>query len=201
MSYTNQQEGHIVNTCTKALLAAALLGLGGGGIAAEEKKHVIIGVAGDGAGDNVAITLNSDELGFDLDDMQVGETRSVVDEQGRSILVTRNSSGFSFNVDGETIELPDFAELDSDDFHWVAEGGEADINLQVIRQHGNATVAQPGGTVVVSREPIDEATRMSIRSILESAGHGNDVEFVDHEGPHEGRVFVKKIEKVVKVDQ
>jgi len=36
--------------------------------------------------------------------MQVGDNRSVVDKNGRSILVTRAEENFSFDIDGKTID-------------------------------------------------------------------------------------------------
>jgi len=169
------------------------------GLAEEATRHIVVGVAGDEMGETT-FKLNSDDIGFDLDDLQIGETRSIVDEQGRSVLITRGESGFSFNIDGKIIELPDFAAIEGEDFHWVTDGTDADVNVQVVRKHGNARIADTGSTVIVSPEPIDQATRTSIQSVLESAGYDSDVEFIDHEGSHDRQVFIKKVEKVVEAD-
>jgi hypothetical protein len=187
-----------MNTITKLVLAAAVLGVAGNSLAGEESRHVMaIEVAGDTAANGVSFRLDSDELGFDLDEMQMGETRSVVDESGRAIMITRSETGFSFNVDGETIELPHFADMDGEDLHWVGKGDDADVNVQVVRKHVNTTMSDTNATVIFSPQPIDAATRASIQSILEAAGYGSEVEFIDHEGSDDGHIFIKKVEKVV----
>lgn len=187
-----------MKNCTSILLAIALLSAAGGGVAEEGTKHVMaVEVAGHGATDGVAFKLDSEDLGFELDDMQVGETRSVVDEDGRPILITRNETGYSFNIDGNVIDLPNLGEADGEDMHWVTDGDDADVNVHVIRKNMSATISETGGTVIISPKPIDEATRLSIQSILESAGHGSDVEFIDHDGSDDGQVFIRQIEKVV----
>ena len=183
---------------TKLFLISILLGVAGGVFAGEEKKHVMaIEVAGDDTSEDVKFKLDSDDLGFDLDEMQVGETRSVVDESGRSVLITRNETGFSFNVDGKTIEMPHFADFDGEDIDWVSAHGDADVNLHVVRRHGAGTLSDIDGTVVISPKPIDAATQASIQSILEAGGYGSEVEFIDHDSDTDGQVFIKKIEKVV----
>jgi hypothetical protein len=71
------------------LVVSAMLGIACSGYAGEEAKHVIaIDFVGEGDTDKVSLKLNSEDLGFELDEMQVGETRSVVDETGRAILIT-----------------------------------------------------------------------------------------------------------------
>lgn len=196
--YTNAHKGQKVKNHTRVMLAAALLSLAGSGIAGEKAKHVMaVEVSGDGAADGMAFKLNSDDLGFGLDELQVGETRSIVDEAGRPILITRNENGFSFNVDGKVIDLPGFHDIDGEAVHWVSDGNDAEVNVHVINETNTATLAQSDGTVIISSQPIDETTRQSIETILESAGHNGDVEFIDQSGTQQGQVFIKKIEKVV----
>ena len=38
--------------------------------------------------------------------MQEGENQAIVDEQGRTILITREADGFRFDVDGKSIKMP-----------------------------------------------------------------------------------------------
>lgn len=198
VAYTNSNKGHKVMNCTKVLLAAALLGVAGVGLAGEEKKHVMaIEVTGDSTADSTAFRWNSDELGFDLDEMQTGETRSIVDEDGRPILITRTEDGYSFNVDGKVIDLPQIHALGGDSVHWVSDDAAGDVNVHVIKGAGSATMSDTDGTVIISSEPIDETTRQSIQAILESAGHSGDLEFIDRNGSENGQVFIKRIEKVV----
>lgn len=175
-----------------------MLGIACSGYAGEQAKHVIaIDVVGEDDTEKVSLKLNSEDLGFELDEMQVGETRSVVDEKGRAILITRSESGFSFDVNGKTIDMPDFTEVNGENFHWVANSDDAAMNVQVLHHNRTATLAGPGGTVIITSKPIDESTRLSIQAILESAGHGSEVDFIDHENSDDGQVFIKKVEKVV----
>ncbi len=112
----------------------------------------------DGSHDDAfRIELDSDEMGFNLHDMQVGENRSVVDKSGRSILVTRGEDGFVFNVDGETIEMPVF----DGDHHgavWVSDGDGKVVDLQVTKDIDFINAENMDGIMIMSGKPIDEAT-------------------------------------------
>jgi hypothetical protein len=89
----------------KILPLALALGLAATAFAGEETHMKIAVVKDDGDGD-VRIELDSDDIGFNLDELQVGESRSVVDKSGQSILITRTTAGYTFDVDGETIDMP-----------------------------------------------------------------------------------------------
>ena len=163
----------------------------------------IFGLAGSAlAGEDVTIAINSEELGFDwreLHDMQEGENRSIIDESGRSILVTREADGFTFNIDGEIVEMP--ALFGGHHGMVLAENGdEVDVNVHVMRRAQFAGRHEMHGmddTVIISGEPIDDATQQQIKLLLESAGYDSDVNFIDREAAHGERVFIKKIEETV----
>ena len=55
----------------------------------EEKRVMKIVVAGDSSGDRTAFHWTSDDADFDMQGMQLGETHSIVDESGSSVLITR----------------------------------------------------------------------------------------------------------------
>ena len=163
----------------------------------------IVGLVGSAlAGDDVRIVINSEELGFDLRDlhgMQEGENRSIVDESGRNILITREADGFTLNIDGEIIELP----MLFGGYHamaWSEDGDEVDVNVHVMHR---AKMASMGGmhdfddTMIISRKPIDDATKQQIKLLLESAGYESDVNFIDREAAHGEQVIIKRIEKTV----
>ena len=62
------------------------------GIAMAEKDmemEIKIAIDDGSDGELVFLNLDSENMGFALHDMQVGEIQSVVDESGRSILITR----------------------------------------------------------------------------------------------------------------
>ena len=99
------------------LLALALPGLADDG--AETRYDVkIVTVDGD---ETVNVAFSSDDMGFDIAEMQVGENRSFTDDQGRNILVTREDSGFRLDVDGKTVEIPEIGGIH----------GMADIDVDV----------------------------------------------------------------------
>ncbi len=77
--------------------------------AGDKDRHKMeIRVVADGSDGEVHLTLDSDDLGFNLHDMQVGENRSIVDKDGRSILITRGEESYSFDIDGKTVDMPLF---------------------------------------------------------------------------------------------
>ena len=182
-----------------AVLVAAA-SLAAAAIAGEEIRHkmAIAVIDEDGSGET-RIELDGDDLGFSLHDMQEGENRSIIDKSGRTILVTREADGFRFDVDGKTIRMPAF-----DGHHegavWMSDGDITDVDLHVMHDAGTATAHSMDGVMIISEKPVDDATRQAIKSMLESAGHGSEVRFVDSEsgmdGAHKVRVIEKKVEVV-----
>ena len=193
---------------SKIVLALGVLCLAGVALAGEEvKTKITIAVVDDASDDDIRIELDSDELGFNLYDMQEGENRSVIDKSGRTILVTREADGFSFDVDGETIKMPAF-DGDHHGMVWVDADQNEEIDVHVMKEAGFVTAGSMDGVMIMSGKPIDEATQQAIRSLLESAGHSSDVQFIDHEGPHvsvphggSGPHSIKVIKKHVEITQ
>ena len=155
----------------------------------------VVGLAGSAlAGDDLRIVLDSEELGFDLHSMQEGENRSIIDESGRSILITRGADGFTFNVDGEIVEMPVlFGEHHG--MAWSEDGDEVDVNVHVMHRAKIARMHGMDGTMIISRDPIDDATQQAIKSLLESAGYESEVNFIDREEAHGEQVIIKKFTK------
>jgi hypothetical protein len=156
----------------------------------------IVGLAGSAlAGGDVTVAINSEELGFDLRDlhgMQEGENRSIVDESGRNILVTREANGFTLNIDGEIIELPMlFGGRYS--MAWTEDGDETDVSVHAMHRTRVASMHDMDDTMIISRKPIDDATQQQIRLLLDTAGYGSDVNFIDREAAHGEQIFIKKI--------
>jgi hypothetical protein len=184
------------------LLGALLIGLAGSAMAGDDAKmKMAIEVVGSDGVNGKHFMIKSDDLDFDLEDMQVGESRSIIDELGQNILVTRSEDGFSFNIDGETIELPDFQSGEHGGMHWAAGGEDSDIDFHVMRDVNVTTMNEMSGTMIMSPKPIDAATQQAIKSLLESAGYGSEVNFIDHEGAEHGNVMIKKVERVVENPQ
>jgi hypothetical protein len=161
-----------------AIAAITLLACSAYAGAEQHTKMKIKVVSDDGDGET-RLVLDSDELGFSLHDMQVGENQSIVDREGRPVLVTRTADGFEFEVDGKTIQMPD-------------------VDGHVIRKHAGSPphpMAMRDDVVIVSGKKIDEATKKVIREALEAAGH-ESVHFADGHGPalHEVEVVTKVVE-------
>ena len=171
---------------------------------AETNVQMSISISDDSSDGAVQLDFDSDDLGFDLHDMQEGENRSFIDKSGRSILVTREADGIRFDVDGKTINMP----ILSSEHHgavWVGDGNHEDMSAHVI--HG---AAMPGmrivsgveamqGVTIVSEKTIDDATQQAIRSLLESAGFGDEVRFLGADNRPDGVHRIKVINKTVEV--
>lgn len=131
----------------------------------------------DGTGDGQFFIDMDDGDALDLDDLQLGETRSVVDNNGRPILITRTEDGIELNVDGKQIALPDVTR--AVDANWVA--GAGDVEAGVAHEVRVERLGSEQGVTIISGKEIDEATRSGIRSLLSSGGYSSDVNFVDGE--------------------
>lgn len=115
-------------TISKVVTGIVAIGLFGAALAQEERRVKVEVITEDGAHDPVHVQIHSDDLGFNLHDMQEGENQAIVDEQGRTILVTREADGFTFNVDGKTINMP---MLHEEHGAMVMMHGEHDKNVEV----------------------------------------------------------------------
>ena len=190
----------------KQLTMLAVIGLFATAVWSGEEMHHTMKIAiveADGDSET-RIELDSDELGFNLHDMRVGENQSVVDKEGRAVLITRTEDGFSFEVDGQTIDMPAFDGLHEKNV-WVSKGEfapDVDVDVRVMHEGmgmhpGMAPHAMMAdeGVMIISGKEIDEATQQVIRTALESAGH-EGVHFAGggDGGPHQVRVIKKVVE-------
>jgi len=181
---------------------AAVMCFAAASFASEEvQTKMRIAVVDDRADGEIRIELDSDEIGFNLHDLQVGENRSIVGKSGQSILVTRQEDGFVFDVDGNTIEMPVF----DGDHHgavWVGDGSAEEVDVHVMKDMKFVNATSMDGIMIMSGKPIDEATQQAIKSLLESAGHGSEVDFISHEQHHgDGKHQVKVIRKTVEIEE
>ena len=191
---------------TLKLLAWAVALIFSSAAAEVEEQHVMkIVVAGDSTSDSTAFHWSSNDSGFDMQGMQLGETHSIVDESGRSVLITREAEGFKFDIDGETIVVPDF---DFDAPHMAFVGGSdfsTDVDVEIMGEHdmtsGSMSLMMPGhesnGVTIISGEALDASTKESLKAVLQSAGRDDEVIFIDGSGGSDGkqvRVIRKQIE-------
>jgi hypothetical protein len=179
----------------------ASFALAGAALAGEEiKTKMAIALVDTDGDDEVRLELDGDDLGFNLHDMQEGENRSIVDKSGRAILITREADGYRFDIDGKTIHMPS---LDGEHHGavWVSDSDVEDVDVHVMHDTSIAGAHSMDGVMILSEKPIDETTQQAIKSLLESAGHGSDVRFIDASGPDGGPHAIKVIEKKVEVIQ
>jgi hypothetical protein len=185
----------------KLLALAVTLIFGAAALAeVEEKRELKIVIAGASPDDSTTFHWVSDHADFDMQGMQLGETHSIVDESGRSVLITREVEGFRFDIDGETIMIPDMGGHEAH-MAFVDVGGSdfsADIDIEVIGDHQLSTSHDADGVTIISGEPLDAATRESIKAVLQSAGRDDEVTFIDGSGGSDGR-HIKIIKKRVEV--
>lgn len=165
----------------------------------EHKMKIEVIIAEDGAGETTRFSWSGADADFDMQDMQVGESRSIIDDSGRAVLITRETDGFKLDVDGKTIMLPEMPEMGMHDTHMAfVDGEDMDIDVQVIG-HGDFTMSGgPEGVTIITNAALDESTKASIRAVLQSAGRDDEVAFIDGSGGSDGK-HVKIIRKHVEI--
>lgn len=145
--------------------------------------------------------FDSEDAGFNLHDMAVGETRELTGESGNTAQVTRTEDGFVLDVDGEKIDLSDLHDADEARVvHMKINGDHKKMKkhkkVRMIRTDDDDAVT------IISGRAIDEETRERIREVLESAGQDGEVVFIDSSelqaggahGRHEVRVIKKDVD-------
>ncbi len=187
----------------KLVALAALMTFGAAAaqdVAVEKKVEIRIMTSGDGGDDATSVHWVSDDTGFDMEDLAVGESRTLDNESGKTVTVTREEDGFSFNVDGKTITMPVMGPHGPHmAFHGapgdpmepgepLAPGDPVDIDVRIMGAPHHAD-----GVTIISGKPLDDSVKESIRSVLISAGNDEEVIFID--GSDGGRhMTVKKVE-------
>lgn len=185
----------------KLAVLATLLALGAAHADEVEKRvEMKMVVTGD---DHETITFDSNAAGFEPSDLAVGETRTIPNDSGRAITMTRTESGLQIDVDGKTIELPDVGahgehmmmvdamDVDVDVTHTGTMALPVDVEVlgsHAIRAHG------PEGVTIISEEPLDASVRESIRSVLISAGIDKEVSFIDGSEQRRHIKIIKNVE-------
>ena len=178
-----------------------------GGALAQEKEETIafkLEVTDDGAAESTSIHWVGKDL--DLDSLAVGESRTVAGESGETMTVTRTDDGLQFDVDDETIVLPDIS-LHGEHATVLDIGDDQEIDVEVHAEAGSADATAVGthairampmeGVTIISGVALDDSVRESIRSVLISAGIGDEVRFIDHGDEDKSvRVVTKRVEVV-----
>lgn len=116
----------------KSVISLIFIGAFSVALAQDEARVKIAVATDDGDGEGIHMQFDSDDVGFDLQDMQEGENPAFVDELGRTILVTRAADGYTFDVEGKTIKMP---LIDGDHKHMLHLNGDHDQDIEVYVEH------------------------------------------------------------------
>jgi hypothetical protein len=185
-------------------------------VAGEEKETKIkIAVATDGD-DPEIFEWHSADSGVDLSKLEVGESKTITNENGKEVTFTRTEEGFDIAVDGKDIEVMQMhggGEIDVDvemlhagdgkvlihKIHEESEDGDLVIkktkNVRIIKSDDDA------GVTIISSDAIDEKTRERLKEVLKDAGKDGEILFLDGSelsggetvhGKHEVRVIRKE---------
>ena len=174
----------------------------GPAVAQEVEKTMEFKIVVDGEDADGANVLSWSTDGQDIEDLAVGESRTISMDGGKEIIVTRTDAGMEFNVNGESIIVPDMGEhgthmafVDTDGQHNVGEDIEVDVRVMGAGTHAIPVHEATEGVTIISGVPLDDSVRESIRSVLISAGVDEEVRFVDgsDDGGHV-RVIRKRVE-------
>ena len=133
-------------------------------IAGEEYRSEIK-IAIDNDGDEPQIfEWHSDDPDADLSKLGVGESKTLTGDDGREVIVTRTDDGLEFTVDGETVGMP------HEDHQLHVRKTK---HVKVIRTDDTE------GVTIISGAALDDETRAKIEAVLEEAGQGGAVMFLD----------------------
>lgn len=183
----------------KSLVLMAVLGLASTALAGEVKhRSLSIAVVDDETRAEARVELDEESLGFELEDMQVGENRAVIDNNGQNVLITREDDGYRFDVGGKTIRAPLYHSTADDEFDIVVNGAPHAAHAP---PPPPLPPIAPGrtGTTIISAEPIDDDTQRAIEDLLKAAGHDPDVRFVSRADAggieHEVRIVRKQVSR------
>ena len=141
----------------------------------------------DGTDDGqIFIDLDDADEAVDIENLQVGESRSFIDQHGRSILITKTEAGLDLTVDGKVIELPSFDGPHTGRSMSVDADVDVDITRRVhIERRVDGDDRDRDAITIVSTSSIADATKDQIRSILSSSGHSGEIRFIDEQGFHD----------------
>jgi hypothetical protein len=178
---------------------------------AGEKQETHIKIVTDDA--DGGFEWHSTDPNADFSDLDVGESKTITDDDGKEVTVTRTEEGFEFDVGGEKIQLMEFTDdgnvtvdidvvHDGDGRHMVHKDGDIVIekskNVRIIKTDDAA------GVTIISSDEIDDETRAKIKAALQEAGKDGEVLFIDGSelgddaqahGEHDVRIIRKKVEK------
>ncbi len=117
----------------------------------------------DGEAGPVGVELNSETMGFTLDELQPGETRSTTSEDGTPVTLTRNDETIALQVAGQLFEIPAS--------HGPMHGAHEMGSHKVMMAH------MDDGLMIIG-SGLDETRQATIRDALAAAGITGEIHFV-----------------------
>lgn len=152
-----------------AFLLAAAAGAG-------DHQHTKIAVAVDGdASGEQSFHFDSEDTGFDLQSLAIGESRVWTDKSGNVANIMRTTDGYEIEVAGETITIND---LHSDEMADI----DTTVEIDEVRKIKMVKTGDVDDITIISSDPIDEATRQRILETLKASGNDSEVVFIDGSG-------------------
>ncbi len=190
-------------TIKTSILALCVLFLTGAAAAQQHESVVELAISDGTADEDIVIRIDSKQDGFNLHELQPGESRSLTTTDGRPVTVTRAAESFEFDVEGRTISMPVMEHADGPPMH---HGGPHQREVRIVREVGPGGPRDAEAVTIISHQALDAATQAAITSALQSAGL-NKVEFIDTSdmvaghppGPPDKRHPVRIIRKKIHV--
>ena len=188
-------KGIIVSFFTLMLGAAAFAG-------EQHRTRVELAVDED---DSHVFSFDSADAGFDLHDMQVGESRTITGTSGETAMVTRTEDGFEFDVNGKKITTGDMGIAHDFTIMHGEPHGELLVNVDEDIYTEKAirvvTVDEAGsgtGVTIISAGEFDETTKQQIRDVLSLSGHTGEVTFIGADGLHGDHAQMERVHVITK---
>ena len=176
----------------------------------QHKMKIEVAVSGDG---EEHFEWHGD--GTEIDDLEVGESKTIVNDDGNEITMTRTEDGMEIEVDGKNIELMHMGS-DSDVDVVVDVLHEKGANVFIHGEHESEDVMvdshksvkivkshDSDGVTIISGDEIDEETRARLEEVLKGAGKDGTVMFIDGsefsgdeqaQGKHKVHIIKKEVD-------
>jgi hypothetical protein len=150
----------------------------------EPKMKIEVAVSGDGE-EHKTFEWHGDSS--EIDDLEVGESKTIIDDDGNEVTMTRTEDGLEIEVDGKHIDIMHMgADIDIDVMHDkganVVIHGEHDSEDVTIEKHKRVKIIRShdsDGVTIISSDEIDDETRARLEEVLKDAGTDGSVIFID----------------------
>ena len=187
-------------TAKSIVVSFFALMLGAAALAGEEHRMQIEVALDDDQTGQQLFRFDSQDAGFNLHDMQVGESRTITSESGQTAFVLRTEDGFEFEVDGKRIDMGVFGDVhgmammhgnhSADVLVNVDENIHMARKIKVVEIDGDDA---DNGITIITGNSLDETTQQQIRDVLSSSGNTGDVTFIDANSAHGDHAGMERV--------